>query len=124
MSDRSFPKRERLCAQSDIDRLFRDGRTLRHGPLTLRWVLGPTSAVEGPVKVLISVPKRRVPKSVDRNRIKRQLRELYRLHKSAIPMDPKNVLLLAVIYGGNPQTTYADLEKNYLHALKLLGEVL
>ncbi len=61
---------------------------------------------------------------MDRNRIKRRLRELFRLHKSAIPMDLESVLIMAVIYGGNPQTTYIDLEKNYLRALESLGEIL
>ena len=120
MSDRSFPKRERLCSRSDIDLLFREGNTLRSGPMALRWMLKSGDREDSQVKVLISVPKRRVRNAVDRNRIKRRLREIYRLNKGSIPLCDGKMLLMALIYGGKPEISFGDLEKNYLHALKSL----
>ena len=38
-------------------------------------------ADEPPLQLLISVPKRRFKHAVDRNRVKRQLREAYRHHR-------------------------------------------
>ena len=56
-----------------------------------------------PVQVLVSVPKKRFKHAVDRNRVKRQVREAYRHHKrslvDAIPADQS--LLLGFIWVGD-----------------------
>lgn len=76
-----FPKPEHLCLQKDIDDLFAAGsRSAVAFPLRAVW--RQVSRSSGPqVKVLLSVPKRKLHHAVDRNRAKRQLREAYRLQK-------------------------------------------
>ena len=51
----------------------------------LRAVYMPVEkSLNTPVSILISVPKRRFHHAVDRNRMKRQVREAYRLNKSVL----------------------------------------
>jgi len=72
----TFCKPERLCGSTQIDRLFREGnRQISVFPLRLVWLLADD--IKG-IQVLISAPKRNFHHAVDRNRIKRQIREFYR----------------------------------------------
>jgi len=74
----TFTKQERLCGAKLIDRLFSEGnRQIAVFPVRLVWLLTDDSSFEG-VRILISAPKRNFHHAVDRNRIKRQIREFYR----------------------------------------------
>ena len=75
-----FPKAEHLCLKRDIGRLFSAG-TKSLSAYPLRVVVGAAETGSVPVKVLMSVSKRRLHHAVDRNRAKRQMREAYRLNK-------------------------------------------
>ena len=72
----TFSKREHLCGTMQVDRLFAEGdRRIAAFPIRLVWLL--TDDTEG-IRILISAPKRLFKHAVDRNRIKRQIREFYR----------------------------------------------
>ena len=74
----TFSKKERLCGQKLIDRLFSEGnRQISVFPVRLVWLLLDDADFEG-VQILISAPKRNFHHAVNRNRIKRQIREFYR----------------------------------------------
>ena len=75
-----FPKAEHLCLKRDIERLF-SARTKSLSAHPLRVAVGAAETGSVPVKVLMSVSKRRLHHAVDRNRAKRQMREAYRLNK-------------------------------------------
>jgi ribonuclease P protein component len=78
----TFSKAERLCSKKLIERLFSGGNK-SFPAFPLRVVYMPLSAdeSEADVSILISVPKKRFKHAVDRNRVKRQVREAYRLNK-------------------------------------------
>ncbi len=80
--ENTFSKRERLCSGKLTDRLFSEGnRQISVFPVRLVWLL--TDESEG-VRILISAPKRNFHNAVDRNRIKRQIREFYRTSSATL----------------------------------------
>ena len=76
-----FTKSERLSRKAVIDRLYAEGRSVAAFPL--RAVYLPLEPEEGEptVSILIAVSKKRFRHAVDRNLVKRRLREAYRLNK-------------------------------------------
>lgn len=78
-----FRKRERLCSTKLIGTLFASGNRLTVFPYSVRWMTLPAGSLpEGtPAQVLIGVSKKKFRHAVDRNRVKRLIRECYRLQK-------------------------------------------
>ena len=78
-SRHTFRKAERLCSKKRIEELFSNGRSLSAYPLRAIYEVHDQDLA--PVQVLISVSKRHFKYAVDRNRLKRCIREAYRLNK-------------------------------------------
>lgn len=78
----TLSKAERLYKRSIIGQLFESG-SKSMSAFPLRVVYMPTEKTEGSpdVSILVSVPKRHFKHAVKRNRVKRQVREAYRLNK-------------------------------------------
>ena len=79
MPDFSFKKSERLTGSKSISLLFRDGTSISSYPVRILFNtkgIGPK-----PASLAISVPKRLFKRAVDRNLLKRRIREAYRLSK-------------------------------------------
>ncbi len=70
-----FDKKQRLCSKKRIETLFKQGKSFLVYPLSIRYVLRKGC---GDVSVLIVCPKRYQKHAVDRNRVKRLIRENYR----------------------------------------------
>lgn len=87
-----FTKAERLTRKKLIDSLFHEGRSFSAYPLKV--VFHPGTAPQN--RVLISVPVHAFPKAVDRNKLKRRIREGYRLNKAMLDAPPR--YSLAYIY--------------------------
>jgi ribonuclease P protein component len=127
MANFSFPKAERVCHKRDIERLFsREAEYEKGGLVAMRYLFRDKQDTEPATRVLIVVPKRKVKMAKDRNRLKRQLREVYRLNpalRDNVKIPANKTLLLAVIYaGGNEDTPYKGLEKSFIRALKSIAE--
>ena len=82
----TFRKRERIASNLLIEALFENGNSQSVSAFPLRAVYQTIARREGhgPVQILISVPKKRFKHAVDRNRVKRQIREAYRQHKQLL----------------------------------------
>ena len=121
----TFSKQERLCSSTQIDRLFSEGnRQISVFPIRLVWLL--TDDIEG-IKVLISAPKRNFHHAVDRNRIKRQIREFYRTQSSSlketVALKGKG-LALAFLFNDNKLWESDKLDQRLFQALEKLVETL
>jgi len=78
-----FPKQERLCSESQITELFTNGASFMSYPVRVVWLIGENAETPG-IQVVMSVPKKKLKHAVDRNRVKRLLRETYRLNKYSV----------------------------------------
>lgn len=110
----SFTKGERLCGVKVINDLFSDGRPLYVPPLKLICRVMPGDPLLEPVRVLISVPKRHFRKAVDRNLIKRRIREAYRHNKQPLIsslQDSGKRIDLALIWNDTIIPSYDDTER-------------
>lgn len=84
--DNLFRKPDRIVSQKLIDMLFKGTGSLSLAAFPVRIVYLVMGRQEDapPAQVLISVSKRRFKHAVDRNRVKRQIRETYRRHKREV----------------------------------------
>ena len=123
----TFKKSERLCSRILMDRLFQgDNHSVSAYPLRAVFLPVDLTEQEG-VSVLMSVPKKRFHDAVDRNRVKRQLREAYRKHKHALAEQMaarKQGLLIAFIYVSAQIESTAYIEKRMTHLLEKIAETL
>lgn len=88
----TFGKDEKLCSHKAIDELFEGGH-LSLSAYPIRAVLMRSDCTS--TRVLMSVPKRLFKRAVHRNRVKRQLREAYRLNKTLLdPQEGMNIAFL------------------------------
>ncbi len=109
-TDRPFKlsKWERICSRTQLEKLFTGGKSKSFSVFPLRVVYLLTDQPDGdlqhvvPVKMMVSVSKRHFKRAVKRNRVKRQVREAYRLNKeivvSAMADSPNRQLLLGFIW--------------------------
>lgn len=79
MPDFSLKKSERLTGSKSISSLFQDGISISSYPV--RILFNTEGVGPKPASLAISVPKRLFKRAVDRNLLKRRIREAYRLNK-------------------------------------------
>lgn len=110
----TFKKGERLKSRKLIKLLFEKGKRLKSFPIHLLY-LEIDHDTDFPVQAGFSAPKRYHKKAVDRNRIKRLMREAFRLHKKNLityqnPGNNKKYILM-FIYMSNDMPKYLAVEK-------------
>ena len=102
MTASTFTKRERLASIKLTEALFHggDSRSLAAFPIRAVFMRQQRRQGDAPVQLLVSVPKRHFRHAVDRNRVKRQLREAYRLNKALLfrALPATDQLLVAFIW--------------------------
>ena len=118
----TFPKEEHLCRKKLIEELFsKQSSSFGVYPLRIVWIkaAAPTSV---PPQVLISVSKRTFKRAVDRNRLKRLIREAYRLNKYRLTEQPNGheIALLGIIFTGKEKSPLTLVEKKLISAFHRL----
>jgi ribonuclease P protein component len=121
----TFTKEERLCNKKLIDQLFHNGSSFLCYPFRVSWLI-TTDPQLFPAQVLFSVSKKRYKKAVDRNLIKRRIREAYRLHKQqylySLLSDADKRVVFSIGFIGKEIAPYDLIEKKILKLLTQLTE--
>ena len=111
----SFPKQEKLKSKVLLEALFSKGKQITSFPLQLVYL-----PVEYPdevkCKVAVVAPKRRFKSAVQRNKVKRLLREGYRLNKHHIFNNTEGQYALVILYLGKDMPSFS-LINNKMNAL-------
>lgn len=114
----SFGKAEKLKRKKHIQEAFLYGKSITHFPIKLIYAPIADEAVH---KCGVSVPKRNFKKAVDRNRIKRQMREAYRLNKDQIENTDQHYALM-FIFISRKKEEYADIYDSIQEILKVFNK--
>lgn len=109
-------KEERLKSKKLIERLYKEGNSLKAFPLRMMYLRADITS-NFPAQVGVSVPKRNFKLAVDRNRIKRLMRETYRLQKQIVYDNLDEPYVFMISYLGRDEWKYEDL---YVKMEKLL----
>ena|ERR1035437_405475 len=120
----TFRKAERLCSKKLITEVFEKGNSFYIKPFKTLWI-DTTLSTSVPAQLLITVPKRYMRDSWQRNSIKRLIREAYRLNKEpfySILQQKQKQCALAIVYTGRKIITAAEVESAIILILCRLTE--
>ncbi len=114
----TFSKEERLCSKRLIALLFSKGSSFNLYPLRFVYYT-PQDLPPAQTQVLISVSKRYFKRATDRNRLKRQMREAYRLNKQVLCQGPgQPPRLLGILYIGKEKKSFDSIQKKLISGLE------
>lgn len=105
-----FTKQEKLSSGKDIEQLFGGGMWIKTHVLRAVFLIRIPGT--GQIRILISAPKKTFRKAIVRNRIKRQIREAYRLNSIQLKeqsREKKAEVHIGFIYCGNPDSDYREI---------------
>ncbi len=117
--ENTFSKKERICNVDQISDLFENGSSFISYPVRVVWhVVKSDNNV--PVKVLVSVSKKKLKHAVDRNAAKRLVKEAYRLNKSILNDIPlsDNTIFIAFIWLSIDKVDFVKVNKKMAEALR------
>lgn len=118
----SFKKKERLCSKKVIDRLFTEGESFLAFPIKVIYKVTELPDDNVAVQAGFSVSKRNFKRAVKRNRIKRLMREAYRLNRQKLTASmQQQQLAVFFIFIGKELPTFNQLEKAMQKAVNKLA---
>lgn len=116
----TFPKSERLTGKKNIEELFNHGSSFYIHPIVLKYQLDENNLHH---RVLFAVSKKSIKKAVERNLIKRRLKEAYRLNKYSLSARNNSFYNLAFIYTDLNILPYQEIENKLYELLKRLEKL-
>jgi ribonuclease P protein component len=106
----TFGKEEKLKSRKIIEQLFKEGKSVKSSGFTLVY-LEQSPSTFYPVQAGFSVPKKHFKKAVDRNRVKRLMREVYRNSKNLLYEKlavAKRQVVIMFVYNGKELPDYRN----------------
>lgn len=124
----TLSKEERICSKKLINELFTgNGRSMTAFPLRVVFMKRTIVDDQPRAAMLVSVPKRYFKHAVDRNRVKRQVREAFRRNKSIITQnltDDHDAVAMAFVWLTNEKYPSSDVENRMVRLLTRISECL
>ena len=124
----TLSKEERICSKKLINELFTgNGRSMTAFPLRVVFMKRTIVDDQPRAAMLVSVPKRYFKHAVDRNRVKRQVREAFRRHKSMITQnltDDHESVAMAFVWLTNEKYPSSEVENRMVRLLTRISECL
>ena len=124
----TLSKEERICSKKLINELFTgNGRSMTAFPLRVVFMKRTIVDDQPRAAMLVSVPKRYFKHAVDRNRVKRQVREAFRRHKSMITQnltDDHESVAMAFVWLTNEKSPSSEVENRMVRLLTRISECL
>ena len=129
----TLAKNERLKSRKQIEQLFDTGKSIVVGPFRVYYMLnGDPIAIgtsgankEGPLQFGVGVSAKNFKRAVDRNRIKRLVREAWRLQKNELKEKIRTAgkqLNVFFIYTGKELPGFTTVKDKVAVALKKLAD--
>ena|SRR5690606_16999087 len=116
--DYKFSKEEKLKSRKLIEKMFTEGKTVSKYPLKLIYIQTELKD-EIMIQAGVSVSKRNFKRAVDRNKIKRLMREAYRLNKNLIFNTIQFPYALMFLYIGKEfPKNYDEISKSMIKLLQ------
>jgi ribonuclease P protein component len=117
----TYSKIEKLKSKILIEKLFDEGKSVKIFPLRLIFL---ETEFNEPIKIKcgVSVGRRNFKNAVDRNRVKRLIREAYRLNKSAYFNNISTQYAFMILYIGNEKPTFEQTDKSMRKLLEKFVE--
>ena len=122
-----FSKEERLCSRSLIEKLFNGDRakSVMSFPLRAVYMAEEQGDARAHAEILVSVPKKNFKHAVDRNRIKRQIREAYLKNKTILDgVLPDKMLVIAFVWTDSKHRDSDEVERRIKGLLHRIAEKL
>jgi ribonuclease P protein component len=125
-----FPKGERLKSRKKILYLLHEGNIAKAGPIKIVWGKDQYAYSEeepANIQTAFSVPKRKFKRAVKRNRIRRKMKEIFRLNRQSLNtyLEKNDIQLnLLIIYLSTTDLPYREIEKHLTRALNNILESL
>lgn len=124
----TLSKEERICSKKLINELFTgNGRSMTAFPLRVVFMKRTIVDDEPRAAMLVSVPKRYFKHAVDRNRVKRQVREAFRRNKSIITQnltDDHEAVAMAFVWLTDEKFPSSEVENRMVRLLTRISECL
>lgn len=119
MQAQTFVKAERLHSKKLIQELFTKGSSFYLSPFKILVLAHPDQNTPQH-EILISVSKRNFKKAVDRNLLKRRIREAYRTEKQTLQGSTK--LVIAFIYTGKTISLLPEIKQGIVASFKKVNQ--
>lgn len=122
--DYKLNKDEKLCSRTAVNRLFDEGKSLMAFPLRAAYRLRPCG--EHPVQFLITIPKKRIRRAVQRVTLRRRTREAYRLNRHQVlspVLEQQGVGVdIAFVYLDSTPVPYSVIEEKMITLLSRIAQ--
>lgn len=122
----TFRKEERLKSNKLIEALVKEGKTVNAMPLKLVW-MEVEKGGRFPAQATVAVSKRNFKRAVDRNKLKRRMREAYRLNKQPLYeqlLEKNKKVSLMFFHVSREISEYALIEESMVKVIEKLRKAL